>query len=61
MKPISRRQFLMSSAIASGTIIYTNLVAKSSIAQAPAIITSEKAQRKYPMVLQVGTLAVTVP
>lgn len=38
----------MSSAIASGTIIYTNLVAKSSIAQAPAIITSEKARPQIP-------------
>jgi alkaline phosphatase D len=65
MKPISRRQFLMSSAIylryayaiASGTIIYTSIVAKSSIAQAPAIITSEKTRPQIPYGVASGDIS----
>lgn len=61
MKPISsrisRRQFFISSAIASGTIIYTSLVAKSSIAQAPAIITSEKSRPQIPYGVASGDIS----
>jgi alkaline phosphatase D len=65
MKPISRRQFLISSAIslryayaiASGTIIYTSVVAKSSIAQAPAIITSEKNRPQIPYGVASGDIS----
>ncbi|MCP2730646.1 alkaline phosphatase D family protein [Limnofasciculus baicalensis] len=55
MKPpnhrqISRRRFLLNSAIATGSIITTNLISKSGLAQrsAPGIITSDKMRPQIP-------------
>ncbi|MBW4595858.1 MAG: alkaline phosphatase D family protein [Brasilonema angustatum HA4187-MV1] len=46
---INRRQFLLTSAITSGGIIATNLLSKSTgFAQAPAIITPDKARPSIP-------------
>ncbi|NJM71172.1 MAG: alkaline phosphatase [Scytonema sp. RU_4_4] len=46
---LNRRQFLLGSALTSGGIIATNLLSKSTgFAQAPAIITSEKARPSIP-------------
>jgi alkaline phosphatase D len=53
MKPqfssnLSRRQFLLTSATISGAIISNSLFSKSTFAQAPGIITSEKSRPQIP-------------
>ena len=53
MKPnlsqhLSRRRFLLSSAIATSRIIATNLFPKNTLAQAPGIVTSDKMRPKIP-------------
>ncbi|MEA5571098.1 alkaline phosphatase D family protein [Calothrix sp. UHCC 0171] len=53
MKPnssshLSRRQFLLTSATVGGAIITNNLFSKSTFAQAPGIVTSEKIRPQIP-------------
>jgi alkaline phosphatase D len=47
-KPLSRRQFLLTSATVTSTIIGTDIINKLVFAQAPAIITSEKYRPQIP-------------
>jgi alkaline phosphatase D len=48
MPKLNRRQFLLNAAMTSGSVIATNLLSKSSSAQAPGIITSEKMRPAIP-------------
>jgi alkaline phosphatase D len=45
---INRRQFLLRAAMTSGGIVATNILSKSGLAQAPAIITSDKIRPRIP-------------
>ena len=48
LQNISRRRFLLSSAVATSGIIATNFLQNKSFAQAPGIITSDKMRPKIP-------------
>jgi alkaline phosphatase D len=55
---LNRRQFLLSSAIAGGGIVATNLVSKSRVfAQAPGIITSDKMRPAIPYGVASGDIS----
>jgi alkaline phosphatase D len=55
-KPLSRRQFLLTSATVTSTIIGTDIINKLVFAQAPAIITSEKYRPQIPYGVMSGDI-----